>query len=107
MKQPRLKFTIANTDCNALRCLAQQEDRKRIAKELHDTLLQGFKGIALKLDALSTSLPPALAGAKQQLLRALEEMDHSRGETRRSIWNLRSPSLQGAQELSKALRATS
>src|SRR5215468_8474302 len=106
MKQ-RLRFTIANTDCDALRRSAQQEERKRIAQELHDTLLQGFTGIALKLDALTTSLPPALAEAKQQLLRALEEMDHYLRETRRSIWNLRSPSLQGAQELSKALLAAS
>jgi signal transduction histidine kinase len=86
---------------------AQQEERTRIAQELHDTLLQGFTGIALKLDALTTSLPPALSEAKQQLLRALEQMDHYLRETRRSIWNLRSPTLQSTQDLSKALLAAS
>src|SRR5262245_31929240 len=61
MKQPRLRLTIANTDCDALRRSAQHEERKPIAQELHDTLLQGFTRIALKLDALATSLPPALS----------------------------------------------
>jgi signal transduction histidine kinase len=56
MKQPGLRFTIANTDWDALRRSAQQEERRRIARELHDTLLQGFTSIALKLDALATSL---------------------------------------------------
>src|SRR5215831_12282464 len=103
MKQPRLRFTIANTDCNALRRSAQQEERRRIAQELHDTLLQGFTGITLKLDALATSLPPALSKAKLQLRQALEQMDQYLGETRCSIWNLRSPTFQGSQDLSNAL----
>src|SRR5262245_33635058 len=89
--------------CQTLQLAAQQEERKRIAQELHDTLLQGFTGIALKLDALTTSLPPALSKAKQQLRQALEQMDQYLGETRRSIWNLRSPTLQGSQDFSKAL----
>jgi signal transduction histidine kinase len=86
-----------------LQLAAQQDERKRIAQELHDTLLQGFTGIALKLDALTTSLPPVAQEAKHQLLQTLEQMDHYLGETRRSIWNLRSPTLQGAQDLSRAL----
>src|SRR4026207_950795 len=77
-----------------LQLAAQQDERKRIAQELHDTLLQGFTGIALKLDALTTSLPPTLSKTKQQLQQSLEQMDHYLGETRRSIWNLRSPTLQ-------------
>src|SRR6266446_3338407 len=89
--------------CETLQLAAQQDERKRIAQELHDTLLQGFTGIALKLDALATSLPPALSKTKQQLEQALEQMDHYLGETRRSIWNLRSPALQSPEDLSKAL----
>ena len=45
MKQPRLRFTIANTDWDALRRSAQQQERRRIAQELHDTLPQGVTGI--------------------------------------------------------------
>ena len=89
--------------CETLQLAAQQDERKRIAQELHDTLLQGFTGIALKLDALTTSLPPALSKTKQQLQQVLEQMDHYLGETRRSIWNLRSPTLQRTEDLSKAL----
>jgi signal transduction histidine kinase len=107
MKQPRLRFTIGNTDWDALRRSAQQEERRRIAQELHDTLLQGFTGIALKLDALATSFPPALSKAKQQVRQALEQMDQYLVETRRSIWNLRSPTLHGGQDLSNALKEAS
>jgi signal transduction histidine kinase len=91
-----------NVNTMPLQLAAQQDERKRIAQELHDTLLQGFTGIALKLDALTTSLPPALSKTKQQLLQALEQMDRCLGETRRSIWNLRSPTLQ-SKDLSGAL----
>lgn len=96
-------FGEVNVNTMTLQLAAQQDERKRIAQELHDTLLQGFTGIALKLDALATSLPPALSKTKQQLLQALEQMDHYLGETRRSIWNLRSPTLQSTEDLSRAL----
>jgi signal transduction histidine kinase len=92
-----------HVDTMMLQLAAQQGERKRIAQELHDTLLQGFTGIALKLDALTASLPPALSEAKKQLQRALEQMDHYLAETRRSIWNLRSPTLQSTADLSKAI----
>src|SRR5262245_6722732 len=100
---PQARRGKVNVDAMTLQLAAQQDERKRIAQELHDTLLQGFTGIALKLDALTTSLPPALSKTKQQLLQALEQMDHYLGETRRSIWNLRSPTLQSTPDLSKAL----
>src|SRR5262249_8078946 len=100
---PQRRRGKVNLDPMALQLAAQQDERKRIAQELHDTLLQGFTGIALKLDALTTSLPPELSKTKQQLEQALEQMDHYLGETRRSIWNLRSPTLQSTPDLSKAL----
>src|SRR5215472_4826845 len=62
-------LTGGSADPVALQLAAQQDERRRIAQELHDTLLRGFTGIALKLDALTTSLPPALSKTKQQLLR--------------------------------------
>jgi signal transduction histidine kinase len=100
-------FREVNENAMTLQLAAQQDERKRIAQELHDTLLQGFTGIALKLDALTTSLPPALSKTKQQLLQALEQMDHYLEETRLSIWNLRSPTLQSAENLSTALQEAS
>jgi signal transduction histidine kinase len=90
---PRAVFDRANVDPTMLQMAAQQDERKRIAQELHDTLLQGFTGIAVKLDALTTSLPPSLFDVKQQLQQTLEQMYGCLGETRGSIWSLRSPRL--------------
>src|SRR6185295_12196304 len=94
-------------DPTMLQMAAQQDERKRIAQELHDTLLQGFTGIAVKLDALTTSLPPSLFDVKQQLQQALEEMYSCLGETRGSIWSLRSPTLANRENLPEALRVAS
>jgi len=100
---PRAVFDRANVDPTMLQMAAQQDERKRIAQELHDTLLQGFTGIAVKLDALTTSLPPSLFDVKQQLQQTLEQMYGCLGETRGSIWSLRSPTLANSDNLSEAL----
>ena len=83
------------------------KERRRIAQELHDTLLQGFTGIGLKLDALAYSLPPSLAPLKAQLLKLLDESDQYLAEARRSIWELRSPVLEKSGALAKALAKVS
>lgn len=82
----------------------QLKERKRIAQELHDTLLQGFTGIGLKLDALANTLPPALGATKEQLQRILERSDEYLVEARRAVWELRSPSLETVAEFSEALK---
>lgn len=84
----------------------QLKERKRIAQELHDTLLQGFTGIGLKLDALANSLPPPLASLKAQLFKLLEESDQYLTEARHSIWELRSPLLEES-DFAKALAKVS
>jgi|SRR6185503_7235761 len=83
------------------------KERRRIAQELHDTLLQGFTGIGLKLDALAYSLPPSLAPLRAQLLKLLDESDQYLAEARRSIWELRSPVLEKSGALAKALAKVS
>jgi signal transduction histidine kinase len=85
----------------------QLKERKRIAQELHDTLLQGFTGIGLKLDALAHSLPPSLAPLKAQLLKLLDESDQYLAEARLSTWELRSPLLDKSGALAKALAKVS
>ena len=86
---------------------AQMRERKRIAQELHDTLLQGFTGIGLKLEALATSLPPSLAPLKSQVMKLLEESDQYLAEARRAVWELRSPLLQKSGGFSSALAKVS
>lgn len=39
------------------RLLTQMEERERIARELHDTLLQGFQGIALRVQGVTKQMP--------------------------------------------------
>ncbi len=85
----------------------QSKERKRIAQELHDTLLQGFTGIGLKLDALTDNLPPALAATKLQLKKILEQSDEYLVEARRAVWQLRSPSLEKLEHFSESLRKVS
>jgi signal transduction histidine kinase len=85
----------------------QQNERKRIAQELHDTLLQGFTGVGLKLDALVSSLPASLNATKVQFQRTLELLDQYLTEGRRSVWKLRSPTLQSTESFSRALEKAS
>ena len=51
----------------------RHRERERIARELHDTLLQGVHGLVLRFQAAADTLPadaPARAGLEQALLRA-------------------------------------
>ncbi len=82
---------------------AQMNERKRIAQELHDTLLQGFTGIRLKLWALSQQLPQSPVIAKEQLAKVIQQADQCLAESRSSVWALRSPRLEEAQDLASAL----
>jgi len=66
------------------------EERNRIAHELHDTLEQNLVGIALQLDGLEEDATDATATG---LRRALQMLDHTRREARRSVWDLRSCTL--------------
>ena len=90
-----------------IRCEAILSERKRLAQELHDTLLQGFTGIGLKLDAVSNGLPPSLAATKQQIQKILEQSDEYLSEARRSVWQLRSPSLEMPGDFPEALKKVS
>ena len=52
--QLRLRQATANVRS---RLLAQMEERERIARELHDTLLQGFQGITLRVQGVAKKMP--------------------------------------------------
>ena len=81
----------------------QIKERKRIAQELHDTLLQGFTGIGLKLDAITARLPASLNETKEQLQKILDQSDKYLVEARRSVWELRSTSLEETHDFAKVL----
>jgi signal transduction histidine kinase len=81
------------------------DERTRIARELHDTLAQGFVGIAFQLEAVATHLDAAAHEARGHLDLALTMVRHSLGEARRSVMNLRAQALE-TSDLAGALVET-
>ncbi len=81
----RLK-TIANRTRHRLE--AQMAERERIARELHDTLLQGFQGLMLRFQSVVEELP-AGNGARDSLENALERADDVLLEGRERVRALR------------------
>jgi signal transduction histidine kinase/streptogramin lyase len=71
-------------------------ERGRLARELHDTLLQGFAGTALQLDVVRQQLEAheAVLPVVAQLDRVLSQVDSCLTEARRSIGDLRSLALE-------------
>ncbi len=84
------------------RVLAVAEERNRMAREIHDTLAQGFTGIILQLQVAESLLDGEEPAARERLSRAQELARSSLREARRSVWNLRPSSLQG-RSLAEAL----
>ncbi len=62
-------------------------ERTRIARELHDTLLQGISGITMQLQALWTSMPPSKERAS--LADIIADAGRCSKDARRSLWGLR------------------
>jgi len=85
------------------RTAAIRDERSRLAREIHDSLLQGFGGIALELHAASARL--ALSPAQQPLLdRVLSLIDRTLTQAREVVWEIRQTEGQ-ANDLSDACRA--
>ncbi len=64
------------------------EERNRVAREIHDTLAQGFTGIFLQLEAGEQALEDSPAEVPEHLSRAKNLARESLQEARRSVWNL-------------------
>ena len=78
------------------------EERTRLAREIHDTLLQGFTGVALQLVAVTNRLTgsPEAAALRDVVSLAQKTLV----DARRAVWDLRSPSL-AEGDLPASLRA--
>jgi signal transduction histidine kinase len=99
---------IANVVENArvaeeTRSLAILDERNRMAREIHDTLAQGFTGIVLQLEAAEQSLGDSPAAAAAHIDRARKLARDSLAEARRSVWALR-PTILENRRLADALR---
>jgi signal transduction histidine kinase len=64
------------------------EERNRLAREIHDTLAQGFTGIILQLEAAEQVLAKEPPAALEHIDKARALARESLQEARRSVWNL-------------------
>lgn len=62
------------------------QERARVARELHDTLIQGCNTVSALLDASSLTQGPS---SEQLLKLAREQIRATTENTRRAVWNLR------------------
>ncbi len=84
-----------------LRFEERVNERSRIARELHDTLLQSFHGLMLRFQVVDHLLPPG--SAKEELQQSLERADQAIAEGRRAVFDLRYSAVAG-NDLAEALR---
>jgi signal transduction histidine kinase/ligand-binding sensor domain-containing protein len=78
-------------------------ERARIARELHDSLLQGFQGLMFRLQAVRQLLPGRPADAANSLESALHLGDQAIVEGRDAVEKLRATAL-GERDLTSSLQ---
>ena len=84
---------------------ARVGERTRIARDLHDTLLQSFHGLLFRFQAARNMLPNRPEEATQALDTALIRAEQALDESRHSIQELR-PGLSAESDLDQMLIAT-
>ena len=85
---------------------ARVNERTRIARELHDSLLQGFHGMMFRLQAVRDMLPGQPSEALRAIDIALERGDKAIAEGRDTVSDLRA-TVDGENDIAKALTALS
>lgn len=80
------------------------QERARLTRELHDSLLQGFAGVVYQLEAVARQFDTAPEASKQRLERAIDQADQALLEARRTILSMRLPALENST-LPEALSA--
>jgi signal transduction histidine kinase/ligand-binding sensor domain-containing protein len=71
-------------------------ERNRIAREIHDTLAQGFVAVSLQLELLARKLENTPADVTALIKQIRDSVQNGLSDARRSIWELRS---QGSEDL--------
>ncbi len=86
-----LGFALYRARLHSLRgqYLAVFAERSRLARELHDSLLQGMSAVSLELENIRAKLPPDAGDAGRRLETVENALTASLEETRRFVWNLR------------------
>ena len=87
-----------------MRLEARVEERTRIARDLHDTLLQSFHGMLLRFQAAINMLPAQPEDAKREFEEVIDLAEQAIVEGRDAVQSLRS-SITQKNELAEALTA--
>lgn len=69
---------------------ARVNERTRIARDLHDTLLQSFNALLVRLQTVSNVLPSQPEEAKRRIDRSIEQASNAIAEGRDTLFELRS-----------------
>jgi signal transduction histidine kinase len=96
LQQLRHQFTIGLD--------ARVNERMRIARELHDTLLQSFQGLMLRFQTVNEMLPARPIDAKKALEGALDRADEAISEGRDAITDIRTTTFE-SRDLAKSITA--
>ena len=84
---------------------AKFEERTRLAREIHDTLLQGVTGIALQLGVVLPQVRTSPDAAAAALERIVDLAVATSRDARRAVWDMR-PTTLDESEFSRAVEAT-
>jgi signal transduction histidine kinase len=87
LRQMRQEFNVALE--------ARVNERTRIARELHDTLLQSLQGLMFQFQAARNMLPRSPENAMQTLDEAISDTEQAIAESRDAIHDLRAQSVPG------------
>ena len=82
---------------------ARLAERERIARELHDTLLQGMQGLIWRFQAATDRIPRG-EPAREMMEQSLDRADQLLAESRDKVKDLR-PAVAAATDLAEALAA--
>ena len=89
LNDTRQLLRVVSTD----RETAREEERIRIARELHDELGQVLTGVKLHLSAMGLRIAPEADALKMQAQYVMHQVDHAITMTRNTVLNLRPPAL--------------
>jgi signal transduction histidine kinase len=103
LQQTTHKWRHVEETAEQAREYAVLQERNRLAREIHDTLAQGFTGIVIQLEAAEDSLHDDPQEAQAHIARARTLARESLAEARRSVQALR-PHLLEQRDLSFALK---
>lgn len=79
-------------------------ERARIAREIHDTLAQGFVAVSVHLELVAQLMRSSAEAAKEQLEHAQSLVRSSLEDARMSIWELRSQTAEREELPTRILR---